>query len=183
MSNIERLRINAAGRFAAPVMELSETARTLAFRAVQTVIQSNGFLAQPGADMLVSLRRELRLEESSGLAGELTPEELRRADLGPAGADYLCYMTLLAGYADGRVSESERRVINGFCDALQIAPARRVEIEGACLQAILEANILMNLPDVIASSELAQRFCQELGLGPEILEHVAASILESLAEG
>jgi hypothetical protein len=92
-------------------------------------------------------------------------------------------MTLLAGYADGLLSESERRVIDGFCEALHISRERRSEIEGACLQAILEANILMNLPDVIASSELAQRYCQELGLGPAILEHVAASILESLAEG
>ena len=40
----------------------------------------------------------------------------------------------------------------------------------------------MNLPDVICSSELAQRFASELNVDRETLEAVADSVLQSLAE-
>jgi hypothetical protein len=184
MRNSVRLRIQAAGRFTPPASQLSESERSFVFRAVQVVIEADGFLAQPGADLLVSLRSELMLDRPSGadLGAELTAEELRDASLSAAAVDYLCYMALLAGFADGRLSERERTVIGGFCDALRITPGRRAEIEEACKRAILEANILMNLPDVISSSELAERYSQELGLDTETLESVAESILQSLAE-
>lgn len=180
-----RLRIQAAGHFTPAPDQLTELERTLVFRAVHSVIEADGFLAQPGADLLVNLRAELGLEAArfeSVLGEALTPEEVREARLSPAARDYLCFMVLLAGHADGVVSDGERRVIDTLIEALGIPPERRAEIEAACLRAILEANLLMNLPDVIAASDLARRYCRELGLAPEVLEDVSQSILQSLAE-
>jgi tellurite resistance protein len=182
MRQTVRLRIQAAGNFTPSPEQLGDTERRLVFRAVQTVIESDGFLAQPGADMLVSLRSELNLASAPDLGDELTFEELEETRLDQDAADYLCYMALLAGYADGVLSESESAVIDGFCGALGIDAQRRAEIESACKRAILEANVLMNLTDVIASSELAQRYREELGLDEDALERVADSILQSLAE-
>jgi hypothetical protein len=152
------------------------------FRAVQSVIEADGFLAQPGADLLVTLRAELGLENSPGIEAELTAEELRESRLGSSASDYLCYMVLLAGLADGRLSDSESHLIDDFCAALAITPERRAEILAACRRAILEANVLMNLPEVISSSALARRYCAELELDGESLDAVAESILQALSE-
>ena len=99
-----RLRIQAAGRFTPPASQLTPRERMLVFRAVQSVIAADGFLAQPGADLLVSLRSELGLEGETELGADLSAEELREAPLSPAAADYLCYMAMLAGYADGQLT-------------------------------------------------------------------------------
>ncbi len=182
MRDAVRLRIQAAGRFTPTADQLDTRERVLVFRAVQSVIGANGFLAQPAADLLVNLRSELRLDEMTDLGDELTAEELREGTLTPAAADYLCFMALLAGFADGQLSDNERRVIDGLCEALQIDEARLGEIKSSCLRAILEANVLMNLPEVIEASELARRYCQELDLNTDALEGVGQTILQSLAE-
>jgi hypothetical protein len=182
MQDAVRLRIKAAGRFTPPTSQLSEEERALVFRAVQSVIEADGLLAQPGASLLLTLRSELALEGLPELGVELNAEDLREARLSPAAADYLCYMALLAGYANGSLSESQDEVIGDLCEAMGIRPERREEIRAACQRAILEANILMNLSDVIASSDLARRFSQELGLDIESLESVAEMILESVTE-
>jgi hypothetical protein len=185
MRNSFRLRIQAAGRVTPPTAQLTEQERAMVFRAVNAVIESDGFLAQPGADLLVNLRSELDLDGAAwdaSLGTALTPEELEESQISPSAADYLCYMAMLAGLADGKISESERITIDGFCDALRLPDSRRMEIVEACQRGILEANILMNLPDVICSSELAQRFASELNVDRETLEAVADSVLQSLAE-
>jgi hypothetical protein len=180
-----RLRIQAAGRFTPPAGQLTEHERTMVFRAVQAVIEADGFLAQPGADLLVNLRTELNLEDprfETMLSTELTPEELTENPISTVARDYLCYMMLLAGYADGAITEGERRVIDKMIASLHIRPERCEEIRAACLRAILEANLLMNLSEVIAESALARRYCEELGLPSEALDSVADTILQSLAE-
>lgn len=177
-----RLRIQAAGRFTPPAGSLSEQERVLVFRAVQAVIEADGFLAQPGADLLMSLREELQLHHVTDFGPDLTADELRGSGLSAAAKDYLCYMVLLSGFADGVMTDGEREVIDGLCAALDLDERRRVEIQSACQRAILEATILMNLPEVISSSDLAQRYCRELGLDGDSLEQVADAILQSLAE-
>lgn len=186
MDHTFRFRIQAAGQFSPPVTQLTEEERVLVFRAVQSVISADGFLAQPGADLLLNLRSELNLDFSGfneDLERAFRPGELRKFNVRPPVADYICYMALLAGYADGRLTESEAQVVDQICAALSVPDEHRVEIQGACLRAILEANILMNLPEVIATSDLARRFADELNLSAEIIEQVADAIMVSLSEG
>jgi hypothetical protein len=137
------------------------------FAGTKLVIEADGAVTDEEKDLVDSLCYALALAEDKRPAWSIDELQKRLGGRGRPPEEVgrtMVHVAMLASYIDGRQHPSEMQVIRSIAEVFGVAPAVVEEIDRGVRRAILRAEVVERIEEVVATSPEVKRLLEELKL-------------------